>query len=148
MAGNANASGGGDDGSFHFSWNVFSSWDFLIGNPETADSKVASITTSVKVGPAGKVDLHLQHPQLLSAPQEAILEEQESQKDDNIHRTRFLRVLANFLVLCCLAGSGYLIYFVVHRSQKFALDGLENHTWWERNEVINSEFLHKYNSSL
>lgn len=67
--------------------------------------------------------------------QEAILEEQESQKDDNIHLTRFLRVLANFLVLCCLAGSGYLIYFVVRRSQKFALDGLENHTWWERNEV-------------
>lgn len=67
--------------------------------------------------------------------QEAILEEQESRKDDNIHLTRFLRVLANFLVLCCLAGSGYLIYFVVRRSQKFALDGLENHTWWERNEV-------------
>ncbi len=67
--------------------------------------------------------------------QEAILEEQESRKDDNIHLTRFLRVLANFLVLCCLAGSGYLIYFVVRRSQKFALDGLENHSWWERNEV-------------
>lgn len=67
--------------------------------------------------------------------QEAILEEQESHKDDNIHLTRFLRVLANFLVLCCLAGSGYLIYFVVRRSQKFALEGLENHTWWERNEV-------------
>lgn len=71
----------------------------------------------------------------VSPLQEAILEEQESQKDDNIHLTRFLRVLANFLVLCCLAGSGYLIYFVVRRSQKFALDGLENHTWWERNEV-------------
>lgn len=72
---------------------------------------------------------------LLLPLQEAILEEQESQKDDNIHLTRFLRVLANFLVLCCLAGSGYLIYFVVRRSQKFALDGLENHSWWERNEV-------------
>lgn len=71
----------------------------------------------------------------LSPLQEAILEEQESQKDDNIHLTRFLRVLANFLVLCCLAGSGYLIYFVVRRSQGFALDGLENHSWWERNEV-------------
>ena len=63
------------------------------------------------------------------------MEEQESRKDDNIHLTRFLRVLANFLVLCCLAGSGYLIYFVVRRSQKFALEGFENHTWWERNEV-------------
>lgn len=63
------------------------------------------------------------------------MEEQENSKDDNIHLTRFLRVLANFLVLCCLAGSGYLIYFVVRRSQKFALEGFENHTWWERNEV-------------
>uniref|UniRef100_A0A3Q1FN05 Transmembrane channel-like protein n=1 Tax=Acanthochromis polyacanthus TaxID=80966 RepID=A0A3Q1FN05_9TELE len=114
MARNANESGVGDDNSFNFSWKMFTSWDYLIGNPETADNKFASITTSFK---------------------EAILEEQESHKDDNIHLTRFLRVLANFLVLCCLAGSGYLIYFVVRRSQKFALDGLENHTWWERNEV-------------
>lgn len=67
--------------------------------------------------------------------QEAIVEEQESRKDDNIHLTRFLRVLANFLVLCCLAGSGYLIYYVVRRSQKFTLAGLENYGWWERNEV-------------
>ncbi|XP_065820667.1 transmembrane channel-like protein 1 isoform X2 [Labrus bergylta] len=114
MARNANDSGVGDDNSFNFSWKMFTSWDYLIGNPETADNKFASITTSFK---------------------EAILEEQESRKDDNIHLTRFLRVLANFLVLCCLAGSGYLIYFVVRRSQKFALDGLDTHSWWERNEV-------------
>ncbi|XP_045891018.1 transmembrane channel-like protein 1 [Micropterus dolomieu] len=114
MARNANESGVGDDNSFNFSWKMFTSWDYLIGNTETADNKFASITTSFK---------------------EAILEEQESHKDDNIHLTRFLRVLANFLVLCCLAGSGYLIYFVVRRSQKFALDGLDSHSWWERNEV-------------
>uniref|UniRef100_A0AAR2JGI6 Transmembrane channel-like protein n=1 Tax=Pygocentrus nattereri TaxID=42514 RepID=A0AAR2JGI6_PYGNA len=100
--------------TFNFSWKIFTSWDYLIGNTETADNKFASITTSFK---------------------EAIVEEQESRKDDNIHLTRFLRVLANFLVLCCLAGSGYLIYFVVRRSQKFALEGLDNYGWWERNEV-------------
>uniref|UniRef100_A0A8C1VN01 Transmembrane channel-like protein n=1 Tax=Cyprinus carpio TaxID=7962 RepID=A0A8C1VN01_CYPCA len=114
MARNANEEGGGDDTSFNFSWKTFTSWDYLTGNPETADNKFASITTSFK---------------------EAIVEEQESRKDDNIHLTRFLRVLANFLVLCCLAGSGYLIYFVVRRSQKFALEGLENYGRWERNEV-------------
>uniref|UniRef100_A0A8C9TZA5 Transmembrane channel-like protein n=1 Tax=Scleropages formosus TaxID=113540 RepID=A0A8C9TZA5_SCLFO len=114
MARNANRDGGGDDTSFNFSWKMFTSWDYLIGNPETADNKFASITTSFK---------------------ESIVEEQESHKDENIHLTRFLRVLANFLVLCCLAGSGYLIYFVVRRSQKFALEGLENYGWWERNEV-------------
>uniref|UniRef100_A0A4W3IRS3 Transmembrane channel-like protein n=1 Tax=Callorhinchus milii TaxID=7868 RepID=A0A4W3IRS3_CALMI len=114
MARNANEEGGGDDASFNFSWKIFTSWDFLIGNTETADNKFASITTSFK---------------------ESILEEQENRKEENIHLTRFLRVLANFLVLCCLAGSGYLIYFVVRRSQKFALQGLEDHGWWERNEV-------------
>ncbi|XP_062418391.1 transmembrane channel-like protein 1 isoform X2 [Pungitius pungitius] len=141
MARNANESGVGDDNSFNFTWRMFTSWDYLIGNPETADNKFASITTSFKVSVAGRVQWPMPctpHPSVsgvLLPPQEAILEEQESQKDDNIHLTRFLRVLANFLVLCCLAGSGYLIYFVVRRSQKFALDGLENHTWWERNEV-------------
>uniref|UniRef100_A0A3Q2DQ18 Transmembrane channel-like protein n=1 Tax=Cyprinodon variegatus TaxID=28743 RepID=A0A3Q2DQ18_CYPVA len=115
MARNANESGIGDDNSFNFSWKMFTSWDYLIGNPETADNKFASITTSFK---------------------EAILEEQESRKDDTIHLTRFLRVLANFLVLCCLAGSGYLIYFVVRRSQKFALEGLENHTWHMCNKRV------------
>ncbi|NXS08230.1 TMC1 protein, partial [Neodrepanis coruscans] len=68
--------------------------------------------------------------------QEAIVEEQESRKEENIHLTRFLRVLANFLALCTLAGSGYLIFFVVRRSQQFALEGLENYGWWERNEVL------------
>ncbi|NXD28476.1 TMC1 protein, partial [Spelaeornis formosus] len=114
MAKNANDDGGGDDTSFNFSWKMFTSWDYLIGNPETADNKFASITTSFK---------------------EAIVEEQESRKEENIHLTRFLRVLANFLALCTLAGSGYLIFFVVRRSQQFALEGLENYGWWERNEV-------------
>ncbi|NWI29904.1 TMC1 protein, partial [Sula dactylatra] len=72
--------------------------------------------------------------------QEAIVEEQESRKEENIHLTRFLRVLANFLALCTLAGSGYLIFFVVRRSQKFALEGLENYGWWERNEVLQETF--------
>ncbi|KAJ7335542.1 hypothetical protein JRQ81_013483, partial [Phrynocephalus forsythii] len=123
MAKNAHDDGGGDDTSFNFSWKMFTSWDYLIGNPETADNKFASITTSFKV-------IHDPLP-----VQAAIVEEQESRRDENIHLTRFLRVLANFFALCTLAGSGYLIYFVVRRSQKFALEGLENYGWWERNEV-------------
>lgn len=53
MARNANESGVGDDNSFNFSWKVFTSWDYLIGNPETADNKFASITTSFKVSADG-----------------------------------------------------------------------------------------------
>ncbi|XP_059500644.1 transmembrane channel-like protein 1 [Stegostoma tigrinum] len=114
MASNANEEGGGDDTSFNFSWKMFTSWDYLIGNAETADNKFASITTSFK---------------------ESILEEQENRKEGNIHLTQFLRVLANVLVLLTLAGSGYLIFFVVRRSQKFAQEGLDDYGWWERNEV-------------
>jgi hypothetical protein len=61
------------------------------------------------------------------------VDEQESNKEGNIHLTRFLRVLANFLILCCLCGSGYLIYFVVKRSQEFSK--MQNVSWYERNEV-------------
>lgn len=50
MASNANEGGdGADEGEFTFSWKMFTSWDYLIGNPETADNKYASITTSFKV---------------------------------------------------------------------------------------------------
>lgn len=52
MARNANEStADGDDDNFIFSWKMFTSWDYLIGNPETADNKFASITTSFKVTP-------------------------------------------------------------------------------------------------
>ncbi|XP_021011332.1 transmembrane channel-like protein 2 [Mus caroli] len=102
----------GDSDSFTFSFKMFTSWDYLIGNSETADNKYVSITTSFK---------------------ESIVDEQESNKEGNIHLTRFLRVLANFLILCCLCGSGYLIYFVVKRSQEFSK--MQNVSWYERNEV-------------
>ncbi|XP_050795674.1 transmembrane channel-like protein 2 [Gopherus flavomarginatus] len=113
MARNANENtGDGDDNNFTFSWKMFTSWDYLIGNPETADNKFASIATSFK---------------------ESIVDEQESNKDENIHLRRFLRVLANVLIICCLCGSGYLIYFVVKRSQTFSK--MQNIGWYERNEV-------------
>ncbi|XP_006096439.1 transmembrane channel-like protein 2 [Myotis lucifugus] len=102
----------GESDNFTFSFKMFTSWDYLIGNSETADNKYVSITTSFK---------------------ESIVDEQESNKEENIHLTRFLRVLANFLIICCLCGSGYLIYFVVKRSQEFSK--MQNVSWYERNEV-------------
>uniref|UniRef100_A0A667XT92 Transmembrane channel-like protein n=1 Tax=Myripristis murdjan TaxID=586833 RepID=A0A667XT92_9TELE len=113
MAKNADVGGGdGEDGEFTFSWKMFTSWDYLIGNAETADNKYASITTSFK---------------------ESIVDEQENQKDENIHLRRFLRVLANVMITCSLGGSGYLIYFVVKRSQEFATR--DDLSWYEKNEL-------------
>ncbi|XP_061589186.1 transmembrane channel-like protein 2-A [Cololabis saira] len=113
MAKNADVGGGdGEEGEFTFGWKMFTSWDYLIGNAETADNKYASITTSFK---------------------ESIVDEQENQKDENIHLRRFLRVLANFLITCSLGGSGYLIYFVVKRSQEFATR--DDLSWYEKNEL-------------
>ncbi|XP_041914366.1 transmembrane channel-like protein 2-A isoform X2 [Alosa sapidissima] len=113
MAKNQDVGGGDDaDSEFTFSWKMFTSWDYLIGNPETADNKYASVTTSFK---------------------ESIVDEQENQKDENIHLRRFLRVLANFMITCILGGSGYLIFFAVSRSQEFA--NRDDIGWYEKNEV-------------
>ncbi|XP_063806956.1 transmembrane channel-like protein 2-A [Pseudophryne corroboree] len=113
MAKNINESTADDgDDNFTFSWKIFTSWDYLIGNPETADNKFASITTSFK---------------------ESIVEEQENAKEENIHLRRFLIVLANVLITICLGGSGYLIYFVVKRSQEFKK--LDNPSWYQNNEI-------------
>ncbi|KAM4706968.1 transmembrane channel-like protein 2-B [Discoglossus pictus] len=113
MAKNINEStSGGDEATFIFSWKMFTSWDYLIGNPETADNKYASITTSFK---------------------ESIVDEQENTKEENVHLRRFLIFLANVLITICLGGSGYLIYFVVKRSQQFKKQ--DTITWYQSNEI-------------
>ncbi|XP_018417767.1 PREDICTED: transmembrane channel-like protein 2 [Nanorana parkeri] len=113
MAKNMNESTfGGDDDNFIFSWKMFTSWDYLIGNPETADNKFASITTSFK---------------------ESIVDEQENTKEENVHLQRFLIILANILIVACLGGSGYLIYFVVQRGQEYKK--LDNPSWYQNNEI-------------
>ncbi|XP_066110449.1 transmembrane channel-like protein 1 [Saccopteryx bilineata] len=105
---------GGDDNTFNFSWKVFCSWDYLIGNPETADNKFNSITMNFK---------------------EAIIEERAAQVEENVHLIRFLRFLANFFVFLTLAGSGYLIFWAVKRSQEFAQQDPDTLGWWEKNEM-------------
>lgn len=67
--------------------------------------------------------------------QESIVDEKENQKNENIHLRRFLRILANIMILCCLGGSGYLIYFVVKRSQDFAKMDPASLTWFQKNEA-------------
>nr|XP_020734298.1 transmembrane channel-like protein 1 [Odocoileus virginianus texanus] len=114
MTKNIGDDGGGDDNTFNFSWKVFTSWDYLIGNPETADNKFNSITMNFK---------------------EAIIEERAAQVEENIHLIRFLRFLANFFVFLTLGGSGYLIFWAVKRSQEFAQQDPDTLGWWEKNEM-------------
>uniref|UniRef100_A0A8C5LKI5 Transmembrane channel-like protein n=1 Tax=Jaculus jaculus TaxID=51337 RepID=A0A8C5LKI5_JACJA len=99
--------------NYTFCWRVFCAWDYLIGNSEAAESKTAAIVNSIR---------------------EAILEEQEKKKSKNMAVTVCLRIIANILVLLSLAGSIYLIYFVVDRSQKLEQSKKEL-TLWEKNEV-------------
>ncbi|NXM07655.1 TMC3 protein, partial [Tyrannus savana] len=101
------------DENYTFCWRLFCAWDYLIGNPEAAESKAAAIVNSIR---------------------EAILEEQEKKKSKNLAVTITLRIIANILVLLSLAGSIYIIYFVVDRSQK--LERIKKElTLWEKNEV-------------
>ncbi|XP_025750618.2 transmembrane channel-like protein 3 [Manacus vitellinus] len=101
------------DENYTFCWRLFCAWDYLIGNPEAAESKTAAIVNSIR---------------------EAILEEQEKKKNKNLAVTITLRIIANILVLLSLAGSIYIIYFVVDRSQKLERVKKEL-TLWEKNEV-------------
>nr|XP_054594647.1 transmembrane channel-like protein 3 [Nothobranchius furzeri]XP_054594648.1 transmembrane channel-like protein 3 [Nothobranchius furzeri] len=101
------------DENFTFCWRVFCAWDYLIGNPEAAECKGAAIVNNIR---------------------EAIVEEQEKKKDTSLAVLISLRILANILVLLSLAGSIYIIYFVVDRSQKLEQEKAEL-TLWEKNEV-------------
>ncbi|NXN19208.1 TMC3 protein, partial [Indicator maculatus] len=101
------------DENYTFCWRLFCAWDYLIGNPEAAESKAAAIVNSIR---------------------EAILEEQEKKKSKNLAVTISLRIIANILVLLSLAGSIYIIYFVVDRSQRLERAKKEL-TLWEKNEL-------------
>uniref|UniRef100_A0AAY4BCR2 Transmembrane channel-like protein n=1 Tax=Denticeps clupeoides TaxID=299321 RepID=A0AAY4BCR2_9TELE len=97
------------DENYTFCWRVFCAWDYLIGNPEAAESKGAAIINSIRVSLFCWAETPL--TVLIS-----------------------LRILANILVLLSLAGSIYIIYFVVDRSQRLEQEKPEL-TLWEKNEV-------------
>ena len=85
----AGSTGGDDD--FEFSWKIFTAWDFMIANPETADNKVASIATVVR---------------------ESIVDEQENTENMTVKEKRILlamRIIANILVMVVIAGAVAII---------------------------------------
>ncbi|XP_023232918.1 transmembrane channel-like protein 2-B isoform X1 [Centruroides sculpturatus] len=94
-----------------FAWKLFTGWDYMIGNAETAYNKTASLVMGFK---------------------ESILEEKEKKKQDKNWKLVTFRVIANFLVLILLTSSAYAIVLVVERSeQPEAKEG----NWWREHEL-------------
>lgn len=42
--------------NYTFCWRVFCAWDYLIGNPEAAESKTAAILNSIRVSEDGAME--------------------------------------------------------------------------------------------
>ncbi|KAK2107855.1 Transmembrane channel-like protein 3 [Saguinus oedipus] len=140
--------------NYTFCWRVFCAWDYLIGNPEAAESKTAAIVNSIRaqdssrdlesyggegneefegVGGVGWKSTDASGQRILLAVD--VLQSPGSVACITVLAvTICLRIIANILVLLSLAGSIYLIYFVVDRSQKLEQSNKEL-TLWEKNEV-------------
>ncbi|XP_014768214.2 transmembrane channel-like protein 3 [Octopus bimaculoides] len=84
------------DEMFSFSWKLFSSWDYLVGNPDTANNKYAAIITTFK---------------------ESIREVEEKEKVEKKKLLIFLRCLGVIFSLLLYGLSGYLTYYIVTTSE-------------------------------
>ncbi|XP_068630050.1 transmembrane channel-like protein [Battus philenor] len=93
-----------------FSWKLFTGWDFMIGNTETAHNRIASVILGFK---------------------EALLEEAEKKKDPRNWRIITLRALVNICVTILLGVSAYAVVTVVTRSD----DNPKVRNWWRENET-------------
>ncbi|CAH1126454.1 unnamed protein product [Ceutorhynchus assimilis] len=93
-----------------FSWKLFTAWDYMIGNSETAHNRVASIVMGFK---------------------EALLEEAEKKRESRNWKVICFRVLVNSLVVGLLTCSAYAVVIVVKRST----EPDANSNIWRRNEI-------------
>ncbi|KAL7298233.1 hypothetical protein TKK_0009222 [Trichogramma kaykai] len=95
-----------------FSWKLFTGWDFMIGNAETAHNRIGSIVLGLK---------------------EALLEESEKQRDERNWKIISIRIVVNLLVIGLLAASAYAVVEVVERSEHIPEE--ERGNWWRQNEI-------------
>ncbi|XP_034839613.1 transmembrane channel-like protein isoform X1 [Maniola hyperantus] len=93
-----------------FSWKLFTGWDFMIGNAETAHNRIASVILGFK---------------------EALLEEAEKKKNLRNWRIISLRAVVNVCVIILLVVSAYAVVTVVSRSD----DSPKIRSWWRENET-------------
>ncbi|XP_015833695.1 transmembrane channel-like protein isoform X1 [Tribolium castaneum] len=78
-----------------FSWKLFTAWDYMIGNAETAHNRIASIVVGFK---------------------EALLEEAEKKREARNWKITGFRILVNTVVLGLLFFSAFAVILVVKRS--------------------------------
>ncbi|KAK9300901.1 hypothetical protein QLX08_006602 [Tetragonisca angustula] len=93
-----------------FSWKLFTGWDFMIGNTETAHNRTASIVLGFK---------------------EALLEEAEKEKDERNWKIILMRIFVNICVISLLGLSAYAVVKMVARSS----EEFEQNNWWRQNEI-------------
>ncbi|KAJ8915787.1 hypothetical protein NQ315_004599 [Exocentrus adspersus] len=93
-----------------FSWKLFTAWDYMIGNAETAHNRVASIVMGFK---------------------EALLEEAEKKREARKWKVVCFRIFVNLVVLGLLSFSAYAVIMVVKRSTEKEA----NSTVWRKNEI-------------
>ncbi|XP_057321387.1 transmembrane channel-like protein [Microplitis mediator] len=93
-----------------FSWKLFTGWDSMIGNHETANNRVASIILGFK---------------------ESLLEEAEKEKKLGHWKITTIRIFVNVSVILLLILSAYAVVEVVARSTQETL----NSSWWRQNEI-------------
>ncbi|CAH1999423.1 unnamed protein product [Acanthoscelides obtectus] len=98
------------DDEYVFSWKLFTAWDYMIGNAETAHNRVASIIMGFK---------------------EALLEEAEKKRDKRNWKVICFRVLVNTVVIGLLSFSVFAVVMVVKRST----EPEANSTFWRKNEI-------------
>ncbi|RZF48510.1 hypothetical protein LSTR_LSTR011068 [Laodelphax striatellus] len=95
-----------------FTWKLFTGWDYMIGNSETAHNRTASIILGFK---------------------EALLEEAEKKRDERSWKMLVLRALINLCVLGLFAFSVFAVVSVVKRSANPQNESMRG--WWKQNEV-------------
>ncbi|XP_050515872.1 transmembrane channel-like protein isoform X2 [Diabrotica virgifera virgifera] len=93
-----------------FTWKVFTAWDYMIANAETAHNRVAAIVMGFK---------------------EALLEEAEKKKVTETWRVVSIRVMVNVIVIALLALSMYIVVLVVKRSTEPEAES----SFWRKNEI-------------
>ncbi|XP_025190710.1 transmembrane channel-like protein 3 isoform X2 [Melanaphis sacchari] len=93
-----------------FTWKLFTGWDYMIGNEETAHNRISSIILGFK---------------------EALLEEAERMKDKQNWKVMGLRIFANLNMIWMLGSSVYAVIFVVERSTDQNIES----DFWRKYEI-------------